>query len=281
MNANEISLTLAQLKRDIMNGTPFMFALSHSKPIRLIMRERGYTMEEHRLGWRMLFQLMSHRRPWDEDDGMSAALKEVVAEVDRWDNSSFAYARAALEHHFPEQAAYIFKDLRAKYGAQSILVVKTFLERVKILREGLDPHREASREADLAAARLLEERNIVDPEIEARLNELIERSMDLSPEPEEEADPFAMDEAAYLELADTFHAWLKDWRQTARAAIKNRNHLIRLGLTRPRKQRKSGVAPVPGDGSANVPDGGGSVPAPDGGLATGLCNRGEEAPDGA
>ena len=39
-------------------------------------------------------------------------------ELDQWDNSNFSYARAALMHHFPEQAANIFKDLRAKYGAR-------------------------------------------------------------------------------------------------------------------------------------------------------------------
>ena len=63
MDANVIIMTVAQIKRAIMNGTPFMIATSHSKPIRNIMRKRGYTDGEHELGWRMLYRLMSNRRP--------------------------------------------------------------------------------------------------------------------------------------------------------------------------------------------------------------------------
>jgi len=264
MNANEVSITLAQIKRDILNGTPFMITMSHSSPIRYIMKERGYTDEEHATGWNMLYRLMSNRRPWDE---VYNGLKEVVAELDRWDNSNFAYARAALEHHFPEQAEYIFKELRAKYGARSLLVIKTFLERIRTLREGLDPHREEGREADRAAVRLLEARNIVGPEIERRLDELIERSMNLPSEPDGDENPFAMDEAAYQELAVAFHAWLKDWRRTARAAIRNRSYLIRLGLTKPR-MKKPAPAPEPAVGPEAPPT------ASEGGSGAPPCTHG-------
>lgn len=277
MNANETLLTMAQIKSDIMKALPFMLTMSQSRPIRNILLKRGYTRAEHHHGWRMLFQLMCHQHPWSEHLVEAPSPQhEALAELDRWDNQNFRFARAALEHHYPDQAAYVFKELEIQYGPQSMPAIRTFLERVRTLREGLDPYREAHREADLAAVLLLEARNIVGPEIEQRLNRLIALSLELPSEPEEEEhDPRAMDEAAYQELARAFRAWLRDWRNTARAAIGNRRYLISLGLSKSRKKPKAGLKTASG--------GGPSAPevAPGGVTACPLCRGNNTRVDGS
>jgi len=261
MEANE-PLTLAQVRSDIMMGTPFIFTVTHSKSIRNILTERGYTDAVHRHGVDMLARLVGNQRRWSDPlDESPTPQREALDELDRWDNRNFAYAQAALEHHYPEQADYVFKELRARYGIQSMLVIRIFLERIRNLREGLDPYREESREADRAAVRLLEERNILSAEVERRLAELIELSVtDIPLDPEADPDPLALDEEAFQELARDFRSWIRDWRKTARTAIKDRRYLIRLGLSKPRKPAKAPVttAAAPGGASGTPPDCGGN-----------------------
>ncbi len=52
--------------------------------------------------------------------------------------------------------------------------VQTFLDRYADLRDATDAKRPDKRDADQAAAKTLELRNIVNPEIEQRLRQLIE-----------------------------------------------------------------------------------------------------------
>jgi hypothetical protein len=168
-------------------------------------------------------------------------------ELDQWDGPAFARARAALGRLFPEQAAYVFAGLDAQSGVASVPACKRFLDRVAALREGSDAGRAATREADRAAAALLEERRILTPEHERRLRALIAQAMQLSELP-------SVDVAREREVqsaAHRFKAWLDDWRATAAATISRRDHLISLGLAARRSpsgevEEEPAAAPAPG-----------------------------------
>jgi len=230
-------LTQGEINRDIKKGTPFMITMSRSLPIRTIMSYRGYTNLVHRKGWKLLYRLMSHQRPWiPGQDLPPTPQQEAMNELDRLDNEYFAFARACIERRFTEQARYIFKNLRAVSGPEALLMVKAYVERLQALRDGTAPYREDTREADQEAVKLLEERYVAGEEIEARLLELVEQAMALPEIPNR--DPQAMDEATYQELAYEFHIWLDDWRTTTRAAIKDRRYLIQLGLAKARRKKR-------------------------------------------
>lgn len=106
--------------------------------------------------------------------------------------------------------------------------------------------------ADREAVLLLESRNLAGPEVETRLLGLVARAMKVEPMPAD--DPCALDEADYQALAREFHIWLKEWREKARVAIKNRHYLIRLGLARFRKKPRAADSAEPVEGGGR-PDG--------------------------
>lgn len=66
----------------------------------------------------------------------------------------------------------MFSNLVAKTGADSIGVVRTFLDRRAVLRDGTDSVRASTREQDKEAVALLAARRIVDDAEDARLDAL-------------------------------------------------------------------------------------------------------------
>ena len=236
MSTEPKTLNEAQIMGDIRKATPFMITLSRSVIIRTIMSNRGYTQEVHREGWRMLHGLMSHQRYWlPGEDLPDTPQEQALDELDRLDNEYFTFAQACIVRRFPDQARYLFKNVHAVHGHEAVLMVKAYVERLQALREGSDPFRDATREADREAVRLLESRYVAGAEIEARLVGLIEQATSLPAIPDR--DPYALSEAAYQALAREVRIWLQDWRDTARAAFQDRRYLIRLGLASPRKKR--------------------------------------------
>jgi len=244
MNTEPTVITEEVIKRDIKKGYPFCSTLSMSEAIRNVLAERGYTPVVHRQGWTLLYQLMSHERPWVPEPALTATPQELaMAELDALDNEYFAYARACIDPRYPEQARYLFKNLKVGTGPEAVTNVMAYVERIQAMRDGTNPRREALREADRAAVLLLEERKVAGPEIEARLLALCEQVMAI--EPAGAPDPYRLDEAEYQALAREFHIWLKDWRETARVAFKSRRVLIRLGLARLRKKPKPAAPEQP------------------------------------
>lgn len=167
----------------------------------------------------------------------STPQQKAIAFLDTWDGPNFKLARAALEHLHPKQAAFVFTGLTAQEGAASVGAVTTFLDRIEVLRSGSDPSRASSRDADRQAVETLVTRKILTPEIEAELRGHLETASSLAPPPVQEEEEVV--DPAYEKVAEQFHAWLVDWRTTARHAITRRDHQIELGLTK-RRSSKAG-----------------------------------------
>jgi len=230
-----------QLTRDLDQGIKLVNAISGTTDIRNIMEKRGYSAKEHALGLEMLTGLLCYKRPWPEKIKSELAIfNELMSELNAWARKNLPIGATALKRFYPEQGEHIFAHLlnktrKFKRNLDKIMMgkVKNYVDTVQALREGSDPKRTESREADLAAVKILEERNMAGPELEAHLLKRIDQAFHLTSSSEfrynrEESE-------AYLALAQEFHLWLMDWRQTARSAITNRRHLISLGLAKPRK----------------------------------------------
>jgi hypothetical protein len=237
MTEESRDLNPAEIQRDINRGTKLLGTLSRVPDIRRIMVGRGYTEEEHQLGWRLLLGVMGWTPEADVSEEPIGPITQdqAIAELDQWDGPNFAIARAALARLHPAQGDYIFLNLTAQTGPAAVGSVKTYLDRVVALRDGSDPSREATRAKDRAAVQTLELRKVAGPELETHLYGLISEATKLAPEPV--GDAAAADPAAdYQQAAKDLHNWLTDWRETARAVITRRDYLIRLGLA----ERRSG-----------------------------------------
>jgi hypothetical protein len=224
-NGIEAELGQREIERMVERGGRFLRAVGTRPAIMRDLLAVGYDLEEHHAGWGLFLALCGY------DLGAPAEVSRPEAQaameqLDSWDGPAFARARAALGRHFPEQAAHIFAGLDAQSGVASVAACKRFLDRVQELREGSDPARAATREADRQAVARLEQRRALTPEIEQRLRALLAQAMQLTELP-------AVDVAREREVqsaAQRFKAWLEDWRATAAATIARRDHLISLGL---------------------------------------------------
>jgi hypothetical protein len=177
-------------------------------------------------------------RPADTDE--AKASRDAVAEVDAWDEPNFAKYGAALRRKFPSAHDYVFADLKASTGATSVNGVGTFLARIDALDKGSDPARSSTKKQDAAAVELLETRGLTKAE-RKRLRVLVDTALGPTSTLAEIPAGGADDEVRFAKLA-ALKAWHEDWSSTARAVIKKRAYLIRLGLAE-RKVRKKKDAP--------------------------------------
>ena len=227
-------LSKQQINQDLSSGARFMKGVGTIAVIRRIMVDAGYVKAEHEYGWTRYFYLMGYTWNVPLIDPNEVTL--AIAGLDQWDGVNFRLARAALKRLHPDQYDYIFDKLSAGTGIDSVGSVHTFITRAKVLREGTDPNREQYREEDQAAIDTLNQRNIINPEIEAELRELIGKATKFEDVPDVVEN--LTDTAEYKQKAREFHDWLKDWRTTARTVIKRRSYLIHLGLAKRRKSEK-------------------------------------------
>ncbi len=234
MADNELST--AQIDAVSERGTKFLGAASQNENIRLLLDRGGYTEEEHQRGWGMLLVLLGYTNPASGAPGASLRQRQAAAELDAYDGPNFDRARAALDHRYPAQAGYVFADLTAKTGVESIGAVSTFVDRVAALRDGTDPARASTREDDAAAAALLATRRIIDVDEEKRLRDLISEATSLADMPA----PAAPSPSARQQTARALDAWLRDWRETARVLVTRRDYQIRMGLAVRRAPQAAG-----------------------------------------
>jgi hypothetical protein len=238
--------------RQVLAETPeralrLLAAAGKSLPIRALLRSKGYTDEDHKEGWDLLHRASGFGLG-EPDETEDAEVGRAVTALDAWDEPNFRIIRAALERRHPAQAKFVFDNLVPQVGPGAVLSVKTLLDRLDALERS--PERKATRKADLAALKTLEGRGITRAERE-RLRELVKIATgDASgagaeegaegargvPEPELPVVDSEQHQRALVDL----HAWYKEWSETARALIKRRDFLVRLGLaTRKRRDKKT------------------------------------------
>lgn len=220
------------------NGGKFLRTLSTRREIMLLMIALGYSQKEHDQGCAMYLDAMGFKRADSakpDTTPVTNEQREALLKIDSFDENAFRRADAALTRLHPEQREQMFgSGLKPAQGFESISTVTQFLDTYAGWRN--------SRNAgDKAAAKLLEDRGIINPDKEKELRALIQTVKTLAPVPE--AAPASNEELQVA--ARKFIDWLRDWRTTASAGISRRDYRLAMGIGS-RKNSKTGESDTDG-----------------------------------
>lgn len=224
----ELVYTIEVLEEAPARVTKFLQGLGAVPMIRTLLAEAGMTDEDIAEGRKLLLECLAEPRTAaaDLDTDQARAQRAAVGELDQWDEQGFARYGATLRRHFPSAYDYVFGTLKASSGAESVNGVAMFLARIDALESGSDPQRAAFKKDDAKAVALLARRGLTKAERQ-RLKKLV----DLALGPTAPLDALAPpDNDARLRKLGNLRGWFDEWAETARAVVKKRAYLIRLGL---------------------------------------------------
>lgn len=227
--------------------TQFLTGLATEPVIRTLMANKaGMSDADVIEGAELLratFNLPSGERVQiDNPDAQKRRL--AVAELDAWDEPNFTRIKAALERHFPGQAAYVFRDLTPSHGFAAVRGVGTLLTRLDALEQGSDPARKAEAEADRKAVELLVQRGVT-----AAVRKQLQGLVDLALSPTETVSSAPSTEIAERRRAlVALRAWFDEWSSSARVVLTKRSHRIRMGLATRRSPTKGEETPAEPEG---------------------------------
>lgn len=201
--------------------------------IRTLLFQAGMTDADIAEGRKLLLACLA--APADAapqaDTADAVAQRAAVAELDEWDEPNFARYAAALRRHHPKVGDYVFNKLSASTGVAAVQGVATFLGRLDVLEHHKDPGRQdakTEKEDDKAIA-LLAKRGL-DAKERARLDALVKVALGpTSPLPVTPASKQNVGDARKKALSE-LRGWFDEWSTAARAVVKKKNYLIRLGL---------------------------------------------------
>ncbi len=162
--------------------------------------------------------------------------RDAVAELDEWDEPNFAIHEAALRRRFPEQEKYVFDGLKASTGSRAVTGVATLLARLDTLEKGTDEHRQQSRKQDKEAVEFLAKKKGFDKKERERLGKLVKIA--LGPTSALPDAPAPTADHARRERLVALKEWYDEVATTAKAKIKKRGSLIRLGLASRKSPKK-------------------------------------------
>ncbi|WP_437595173.1 hypothetical protein [Sorangium sp. So ce1000] len=252
--SSEIEIDGEGPSRQVLAETParalkFLSAAGKNKQIRALLRERGYTDEDHKEGWDLLHRA-SGFGIGEPDEVEDAEVGAAIAELDAWDEPHFRIIRAALERRHPVQEKFVFDNLTPQVGAGAVVSVKTLLDRLDALEKSAK--RKATRKDDHAALETLAKRGYPKEE-RSRLRQLVDIASGEGTASEEgdgeatgDAEPVraVVDSREHVDALRALYAWHREWSETARAVIKRRDFLVRLGLAHRKTKAKSKPSPA-------------------------------------
>ena len=229
--------------------TKFLSGMGAEPVVRTLLEGAGMTDADIVQGRALLMDCLatSNTSSPVKDTASARKQREAVAELDAWDEPNFARYRASLTRHAPDVGAVIFQNLVASAGATSVQGVATLLLRL----DGLDLAAHGAKvprasAAVLMAAAAFDAIPAKDRKAAAEL--LVKRGLDATTRehlallvktalgPTASLDHAPAADAARREKRHAAlreaKAWLEEWSSSARAVVKKRAHLIRLGLAK-------------------------------------------------
>ena len=214
----------------------FLRGVGNNPEIKAALATRGYTDDEHLLGYKLLHTVDGHRQPAAVRDSTPT---EMLDAVSAWLDPTLRCARGALERFYPEQASFVMEGLAAARGPEALLTATKFLDRLDAL-EG-SPDRKSTRKADHHALALLATRGI-----DEKQRVLARKQVAAAETPATPADVRVITTVDEQERdVQAMLAWYADWSGTAHAVIKRRDLLIRIGLAHRISRKKAATAPTP------------------------------------
>jgi hypothetical protein len=213
---------------------PFLRAVGTSVPIRSILRARGFTADEQKLGWTLL-HAVSGFTDEAKAETVDVRVRDAINTLDAWDEDGFRIVRAAFTRLHPAQKEFVLAGIGPSVGAGAVTGVKALLGRLDALEKG--PERKATRKEDQAALATLAARGI-DAKERARLADLVHAAESATETEAPDESGRAAREAVYLKALGALRVWYVDWSEMARSVVKRRDYLIRLGLAKRKSAKK-------------------------------------------
>jgi hypothetical protein len=224
-------MTTRDISRLATRGGKFLRTASTRPDVRAILVALGYSDAEHEKGWELFLKMQGYKLTNKAVPIVPTTIeqRQALLRLDAYDEGAFRRADAALTRLHPAQRDYVFGDgLKPSTGVEAVATVKTFLDRYAALRDGTEPSRAQTREADRAAAATLESRGIVDAGLEAELRKCIQTVQKLAPSLGEVV--LTASSEALMVAAGEFRGWLADWGTTAASGVARRDYRILLGV---------------------------------------------------
>ncbi len=219
--------------QEVLESTPervtkFLQGIGALPVVRTLLAQNGMADEDIKEGRSLLLKCLAEpiEAPRELQTESATAQRAAVAELDQWDEPNFARFGATLRRHHRSAYDYVFHDLKPATGPLAVQGVATFLARIDALEGGSDPGRSASKKADAEAVERLESRGLTRAE-RKRLKTLVDVA--LGPTAALPDLPKVSTSARLVALND-LRSWFDEWSTTARAVVKKRSDLIRLGL---------------------------------------------------
>ncbi len=232
----------ATVSQETLEETParvmkFLYGVGTVPAIRARLARRGYTPEEHQRGWSLLHAASGYELEPALGTHSDPEVLAAVSELDDWDEDGFRIIHAALGRLHPAQDRAVLAGLAPARGAGSVLSVKLLLDRLDTLDKSQDA-------GDKAATKTLATRGITQAE-RKRLRGLIAIAEKGTSQPAPDTSARDAQNEKRQQALVELRAWYEDWSNMARALVKRRDRLIRLGLAKRRSPRKRKAEPAP------------------------------------
>jgi hypothetical protein len=149
---------------------------------------------------------------------------KLVGELDAWENRWFPIVDVVLRTNHPAVHEHVFRNLAQTEGAEVIISVSTFLDRIEAISKAAN---DGGLGAEGRAARKLLEKRGLNESVVATARELLAQVGKLEPL-DEQPDVVEATEEAEQNLWN----WYLEWSGIARVAIRDRRLLRSLGFLR-------------------------------------------------
>jgi len=207
--------------------TKFMFGVNSMPDVRERLRAVGFTTEAFAHGRALLSEVLGMELGGEFKAPPRSPAREALAQVDLWDEPTYARIVAVARHYHPEVEQYLFHDVAAARGVASVNGAAIILKRLDALEKGSDPERLSTRDADRDFIGKLAERGLSKSERQ-RVQGLVDQVF-ADPEPPAPKTPGVDVETRRAKLSE-LKAWLDDWVAMAKTVVPNRSQRIRLGI---------------------------------------------------
>lgn len=227
----QISLSHSVLTETPYNAYQFLKGAANGE-INKQLATVGYDRAAHLEGWSLFYQV-SNAGPSHPVESPENVSNKAIGEIKSWIVQGFRRVRAALDRKWPDVSKFVFADIDGSSNGP-VFELATFLDRISDLEKS--PERKATRKQDHAALEALSSRGLNDvvfKQLRALLNEaqVVQAAPVSSPDARTDA---------VVEL----YLWLRDWRETARAVVKNKSQLRMLGIAGKRAKKNATTTPV-------------------------------------
>lgn len=198
----------------------FLYAIATNVSLRGQMQSAGYSRDDHAEGQALLVAACEYQTS-GYDLAEDAAAKAAEAELVAWASVNIGRYRAAVERLHPEHLT-LFAQLEWHTPAEAVLAVDKLLRRLS----------ELSWRPPSMVRRLLERRGLTTSE-RTRLQGLVGAAQGANvPGPGDSSALERGEEGSTSPEVLALYCWYADWVATARAVVRRKDWLVRMGVVR-------------------------------------------------